>query len=103
LASILLLSFPALLAQHNAAIPFSDVTFGPDEDVSRLSYAIESGNLENGPSSLLLKAEPDCVVPWHYHTAQEQLMAVRGKVLTEIKACRRRCSSPEGSVSWRAG
>ncbi len=88
LASILLLSFRALLAQaaqHNAAIPFSDVTFGPDEDVGCLSYAIESGDLENGPSTLLLKASPDCVVPWHYHTAQEQLMVVQGTVLTEME------------------
>lgn len=95
----ILLSFPALLAQtaqHNAAIPLSEVAFTQDEDVSCLSYALESGDLDKGPSTLILKAKPDCVVPWHYHTAQEQLMVVQGKVLTEMEGMPKAMLEPGG-------
>ncbi len=34
---------------------------------------------------MIVKASPKCVVPWHYHSAQEELMVARGNVLTEIE------------------
>lgn len=74
-----------LSAQHNAAIPLSKVVFTQDEDVRCLSSSLLSGDPGTGPSTFLLKAPPGCLVPWHYHTAQEQLMVVKGSVLTEME------------------
>jgi quercetin dioxygenase-like cupin family protein len=33
---------------------------------------------------LILKASPGCVVPWHFHTAEEQLIIISGAVLAEM-------------------
>ena len=33
---------------------------------------------------LILKASPGCVVPWHFHTAEEQLIVTGGAVLAEM-------------------
>jgi quercetin dioxygenase-like cupin family protein len=62
----------------------SSVQFSPDKDVKCLSSAIESGDPSTGRSTLLLKAPPGCVVPWHFHTAEEQLIIVSGAVLAEM-------------------
>ena len=64
--------------------PLSSVHFSADEDVKCLSDALETGNPETGSSTILLKAARGCVVPWHYHTAVEQLIVIRGIVLTEM-------------------
>jgi hypothetical protein len=64
--------------------PLASLNFVADDDVKCLSDAIETGSPDSGPSTLLLKATPGCVVPWHYHTAVEQLMVIRGTVLTEM-------------------
>lgn len=64
--------------------PLTSLHFTADDDVKCLSDAIETGDPETGPSTILLKATPGCVVPWHYHTAVEQLIVIRGDVLTEM-------------------
>jgi quercetin dioxygenase-like cupin family protein len=42
------------------------------------TFAVEKGDPNKGPSILLIKATSGCVVPWHWHTAAEQLMFVSG-------------------------
>ena len=64
--------------------PLPAVQFLPDGDVKCLSSAIETGNPVTGPSTLILKAPPGCVVPWHSHTAQEQIMMVSGTIVAEM-------------------
>ena len=64
--------------------PFESAPFETDPDVPCLSSALETGDLQTGPSTLILKAPPGCVVPWHSHTAEEQLIVVRGTVLAEM-------------------
>jgi quercetin dioxygenase-like cupin family protein len=64
--------------------PLAAVRFSADDDVKCLSDAIETGDPDSGSSTLLLKAAPGCVVPWHYHSAAEQLIVIRGTVLTEM-------------------
>jgi quercetin dioxygenase-like cupin family protein len=64
--------------------PLSSVQFSPDQDVKCLSSAIETGNPTTGRSTLILKAPPGCVVPWHFHTAEEQLIVISGTVLAEM-------------------
>ena len=73
----------AVQAQH-AIVPYASVPFAPDGDVSCLSSAVETGDPSKGASTVILKAPSGCVVPWHWHTAQEQLMVVSGDVLAEM-------------------
>jgi len=65
--------------------PVSAVKFLPDDDVKCLQFVLETGNLETGPSTAIMKAAPGCAVPPHYHTAVEQLMIVRGEVSTGME------------------
>ena len=64
--------------------PFASVPFAPDPDVACLASALETGNPLTGPSTVILKASAGCVVPWHSHTAQEQLIVVAGEVMAEM-------------------
>jgi quercetin dioxygenase-like cupin family protein len=64
--------------------PLSSVKFSQDEDVKCLLSAIETGDPTTGRSTLILKASPGCVVPWHFHTAEEQLIIISGIVLAEM-------------------
>jgi quercetin dioxygenase-like cupin family protein len=64
--------------------PLSSMKFSRDEDVKCLLSAIETGDPTTGSSTLLLKASPGCVVPWHFHTAEEQLIIIGGTVLAEM-------------------
>jgi quercetin dioxygenase-like cupin family protein len=75
----------AQTAKQGMANPISNVKFEKDADVGCLSSAMENGNPDSGPSTVILKVPPDCPVPWHYHTAEEQLMVVQGNVLTEME------------------
>jgi hypothetical protein len=64
--------------------PFGSVPFAPDQDVACLRSALETGNPLTGPSTWILKAPPGCIVPWHSHTAEEQLIVVRGSVMAKM-------------------
>ena len=64
--------------------PLDTIRFAPDPDVRCLSSAVETGDPKTGRSTLILKAPADCVVPWHSHTAEEQLIVVTGRVLSEM-------------------
>ena len=70
-------------AKPGAVKPLSEVKFEGDESKC-LSSATENGNPDSGPSTLILKAAPKCNVPWHYHTAEEQLIVTQGSVRTEM-------------------
>jgi mannose-6-phosphate isomerase-like protein (cupin superfamily) len=67
-----------------AVKPLRSVQFSPDQDVKCLSSALETGDAATGPSTWILKAPPGCVVPWHRHTAEEQLIIISGAVLAEM-------------------
>ena len=77
-------SIQAAPAMNGAVKPLASIQFVADDDVKCLSDAIETGDPDSGSSTLLLKAAPGCVVPWHYHTAVEQLIVISGTVLTEM-------------------
>jgi len=64
--------------------PFAAVRFAPDPDVACLLSALETGNPASGASTWILKAPVGCLVPWHSHTAQEQLIVVAGEVVAEM-------------------
>jgi mannose-6-phosphate isomerase-like protein (cupin superfamily) len=67
-----------------AVKPLRSVQFSPDQDVKCLLSALETGDAATGPSTWILKAPPGCVVPWHRHTAEEQLIIISGAVLAEM-------------------
>ncbi len=75
---------------------FSEVKFAPDDDRKCLSSATESGDPATGPSTFILKAPANCIVPWHYHTAQEQVIVVQGSVFTEMEGMKGRLLSAGG-------
>jgi quercetin dioxygenase-like cupin family protein len=64
--------------------PLSEVKFEQDEDIKCLRFSLESGDPRKGPSTHILSAPAKCAVPWHYHTAEEQLVVIRGSVVTEM-------------------
>ena len=64
--------------------PLPSLPLAQDADVPCLQSALETGNPQTGPSTSILKAPAGCVVPWHWHTAQEQLMVVAGEVIAEM-------------------
>ena len=82
-----LILFTALTGSAQApkkgfARPLRDVRFPQGDHPDCLLFSIENGDLKTGPSTAIMKAAPNCVVPAHYHTAEEQLLIVRGEVST---------------------
>jgi hypothetical protein len=49
------------------------------------SAAILRGNPRTGPAWVLLKLASGCRVPWHWHTANETLLVVRGQGTLAMK------------------
>jgi mannose-6-phosphate isomerase-like protein (cupin superfamily) len=81
------LASSAVLAEGSmtgAVKPLGSVRFAPDKDVRCLFSALETGDPATGPSTWILKAPAGCVVPWHSHTAEEQLIVIRGTVVAEM-------------------
>jgi quercetin dioxygenase-like cupin family protein len=81
---------------HGGAQSLPGVKFEQDDDVKCLLSAVETGNPAKGPSTIILKAPPNCAVPWHYHTAQEQLIVVQGRVRTEMDGMSPHALGPGG-------
>lgn len=52
---------------------------------SCMTLSVYRGDPTAGPSLLLIKATDGCVVPWHWHTAREELMMVSGTGRIEMK------------------
>ena len=67
------------------ARPLAAVEFPQGDHPDCLLFSIENGDLKTGPSTAIMKAAPHCVVPAHYHTAEEQLLIVRGEVSTGME------------------
>jgi quercetin dioxygenase-like cupin family protein len=81
---------------HGVVRPLSELKFDPDDDVKCLFSTVESGDPAKGPSTIILKAPPNCLVQWHYHTAEEQLLVVQGSVQTEMEGMAPRALGPGG-------
>jgi quercetin dioxygenase-like cupin family protein len=87
IACIAVMTSGATLAEETAigtVKPLGSVQFSPDTDVKCLSSAVEAGDPTTGGSTWILKTPSGCVVPWHSHTAEEQLIIIRGAVLAEM-------------------
>ena len=66
--------------------PYTEVNFPKDAEKPKcLQFFLENGDMEKGPSTAIMKAAPNCQVAPHYHTAEEQLIVVRGEVSTGME------------------
>ncbi|WP_193161198.1 cupin domain-containing protein [Microbulbifer hainanensis] len=65
---------------------------------SCLTFAVYRGDPKTGPSLLLIKMKSGCVVPWHWHTAREELMLVSGKGKVELADFPTQVIEPGGYV-----
>jgi quercetin dioxygenase-like cupin family protein len=77
---------------HGVVMPLASAKLVSDGEPACLKAAVENGNPDTGPSTFILEATPGCVVPAHSHTAEEQLIVVRGDVLTGMDGM------PEGTL-----
>jgi quercetin dioxygenase-like cupin family protein len=53
---------------------------------SCMTISAQRGDPMKGAAVLLLKVKSGCVVPWHWHTANENLMMVSGKGKAEMSS-----------------
>ncbi len=51
---------------------------------SCMTVSAQRGDPMKGAAVLLLKVKSGCIVPWHWHTANENLMMVSGKANAEM-------------------
>jgi quercetin dioxygenase-like cupin family protein len=50
-----------------------------------MTLAVQRGDPSKGPSVILIRFKAGCVVPWHWHTANEALIMVSGSGKAEMK------------------
>jgi quercetin dioxygenase-like cupin family protein len=74
----------------------SEVRFPAGEGPDCLQFFLENGDMKTGPSTAIMKAKPNCVVPPHYHTAEEQLIIVKGNVSTGMEGMKDAVLGPGG-------
>jgi quercetin dioxygenase-like cupin family protein len=53
--------------------------------LSCMTLSAQHGDPMKGAAILLIKFKSGCVVPWHWHTSNENLMMVSGKAKGEMK------------------
>jgi quercetin dioxygenase-like cupin family protein len=70
---------------HGIVTPLASANLVFDGEPACLKVARENGDPDKGPSTFLLQAPSGCVVPPHYHTAEEQLIIVKGNVSTGME------------------
>ena len=81
---------------HGVVTPLASANLVFDGEPACLKVARENGDPDKGPSTFLLEAPSGCVVPPHYHTAEEQLIVVRGDVLTGMEGMAEATLGPGG-------
>jgi quercetin dioxygenase-like cupin family protein len=74
----------------------ADVKFPAGDGPDCLQFFLENGDMKTGPSTAIMKAAPKCVVPPHYHAAEEQLIIVRGYVSTGMEGMKDTVLGPGG-------
>lgn len=94
----LMLSAQAPKADGKSGIvrQLSEVHFPAGEGPDCLQFFLENGDMKTGPSTAIMKAKPNCVVPPHYHTAEEQLIIVKGNVSTGMEGMQDSVLGPGG-------
>ena len=81
---------------HGVVIPLESAKLTSDGQPACLKTALENGDPKTGPSTFIGEAAPGCVVAAHYHTAEEQLLVVRGDVVTGMDGMPEETLGPGG-------
>lgn len=68
-----------------------------------LKIAVQRGDPTKGPSTLLLKFAPGCVVPWHWHSTSEQVIVVSGHGKLEMKDDGKPAAVSAGDLAYLPG
>ena len=82
--------------RHGVVTPLASAKLTSDGAPACLKAALENGDPNTGASTFVLEAAPGCEVPAHYHTAEEQLIVVRGEVLTGMEGMAEQTLGPGG-------
>ncbi len=73
-------------ADQASARNMSEMKFGPIPGLPTcVQLSIQSGDPAQGAFVALAKVKTGCAVPWHWHTANEQLMIVEGTARVQMK------------------
>jgi len=86
----------AQASKPGVAKALADVKLESDGQPACLQSALENGDPDSGPSTFILKAAPGCLVAWHYHSAEEQLIVTHGDVLAEMDGMTAKPLGPGG-------
>jgi quercetin dioxygenase-like cupin family protein len=78
--------------------PLQNANFKSTDDPACLSTAVEVGDPSRGPSTVLLKAKKGCFVRWHYHSADHELMLIKGELRVDISMLPSATLGPGGYV-----
>ena len=66
-------------ASHALGINEDELKFSTFQGLpSCITGAVLRGDMNKGPFTVLEKITPDCRIPWHWHTASEQIVIVKG-------------------------
>src|SRR6266567_7139226 len=84
------------ISRRGIVTPLASANLVFDGEPACLKVARENGDPDKGASTFLLEAPSGCVVPSHYHSAEEQLMVVRGEVLTGMDGMAEATLGPGG-------
>ena len=77
---------PALAQDNMGYAPMAKAKFGNLPVIPKCgTLAVASGDPTKGAAVVLIKAASGCVIPWHWHTASEQLMFVSGSAKVDMK------------------
>lgn len=72
--------------EEAAVRKLSELTFHQGHDLTCLAGARETGDSKQGPAVSLVKFEPGCIIPWHWHTPNENVMVLDGTLQQEWKS-----------------
>ena len=80
------LAYGQVAAGAPAARNMAEMKFGPIPGLPTcMSGAVQSGDPAKEPFIILVKLATGCSIPWHWHTAGENLMIVSGTGRIEMK------------------
>ena len=99
LAALYLAGVSVSLAEDTGKVAFSAAATSKFANLPGLpacaTLSVQRGDPSKGPATILLKATSGCAIPWHWHSANEQLFMIGGRAKIEMK---------EGApISFRAG
>jgi quercetin dioxygenase-like cupin family protein len=64
--------------------PLQYANFASHSDIPCLSTALEAGDPDTGPSAILVKMDNGCIYAWHFHTAIEEIIVLKGEFKVEM-------------------